>query len=327
MPTREAWQAQLEQRLPPKAAAIDRNRAISAFYARWYLQEPWLFKWAGMAAFASDQVGVGLALADALQSPHDLLAAQGPPAAEAGLLDLGRALYADALGMLMALPLSLHDTSTRLLLLDDLALLKQGNDAIFADIGWAHAAYAAGGLSEVEANVCPDEGYLLNGFRMIDEGAHRLASDGDDRGALTLITDGNVALLRHEQMNTLPTFFERMSSQGRTIASIGAWLDFEGAASQRSLPWFSRHFGPWAVLSGARSVTRAADRWEWIEHDLLPKWAEVDRGYREGCLMHRRLVALEAQEPTMLGRAAGMLRPFYRFLSLRGAAPAVAPAY
>ncbi len=168
--------------------------------------------------------------------------------------------------------------------------------------------------------------YLLAGFRLIDEGAHRLAKAGDDQAGLRLIDEGNVSLLRHEQMTTLPSYFGRMSSLGRVLASVGAWMDFEGSANRGSQPWFSGYAGPWSLVSGGKSVTRAEDRWEWIERDVLPKWAKVDRAYREGCPMHRRLTALANEEPTMLGQAVAMVRPIYRFLSLRGEQPALLPA-
>jgi len=156
---------------------------------------------------------------------------------------------------------------------------------------------------------------LLVGFRMIDEGAHRLAKDEGDREAVALISQGNIALLRHEQLNTLPTYFDRMSDLGRSLASVGAWMDFEGTPT--SVPWFGSHAGALSLVSGGKSVTNPADRWEWIERDVLPKWAQVDGAYHEGCAMHRRLVGLAAESPTALSQTAGIFRPIYRALSLK----------
>jgi hypothetical protein len=316
MPTREAWQELLEQRLPPLTAYVARNRAITGFYARWYLQEPWLFKWSGMAAFASDQVGLALAIAEVLQAPHDLLVPDAPTAPDRNLLEVGRDLYGQLLGLALFIPVTLHESLSRQLLLNDLDLLKQGNDAIFADIGWAHAAYAQGGLKEIEANVRDSEREsLLAGFRLIDEGAHRLSQNPDDKEAAALIAQGNVALLRHEQLNTLPSYFGRMSDFGCGLASIGAWMDFDGSPS--SAPWFGGHAGPLPLLTGGKSVTRPDDRWEWIERDVLPKWGQADRSYREGGPMHRRLVALATLSPSIVSQAATMFRPIYRTLSLK----------
>lgn len=316
MPTREAWHDHLEQQLPPISAFVARNRRVTSFYARWYLQEPWLFKWSGMAAFASDQVGLALAIAEVLRAPRDLLVANAAPSTQRGLLDVGRDLYSQLFTLALFIPVTLHSSLSRQLLLNDLDLLKQGNDAIFADIGWAHAAYAQGGLREIEANVRDGEREsLLVGFQMIDEGVQRLTADPNDQEAPKLISQGNVALLRHEQMNTLPTYFDRMSDFGRSIASVGAWMNFEG--NPITSPWFGSHAGPFSLFTGNKSVTRPADRWEWIERDVLPKWAAVDRAYCEGSPMHQRLVAMANESPTLITQAATMLGPLFRSLSLQ----------
>jgi len=56
----EEWRTRAEQGLPPESNSLDRNRAITARYAGLYLDRPIEFKWAGMAAFASHQVGLAL---------------------------------------------------------------------------------------------------------------------------------------------------------------------------------------------------------------------------------------------------------------------------
>jgi hypothetical protein len=312
----------LERKLPPRTSFVARNRAITALYARWYLQEPWLFQWAGMAAFASDQVGVALALVEMLNSPHGAVAEAALPAQEKNLLDFGLELYGRALGLALLIPLALHDTAARPLLLNDLELVKQGNDEIFADVGWAHLAYVTGGIKAIEANVCAGEQAVLEAFRMLDEGAHRLANPKDYEAGAELIRQGSVTLLRHEQMEVLPPYFERMSDLGRVLASVGAWLDFEGATGLMGQPWFGGHYGTLAIVSGGRSVTNADDRWEWIERDVLPKWARVSAAYGEHCAMHRRLLALADEAPTMLQQAAALMNIVYPALGLRAGQPA-----
>jgi hypothetical protein len=47
-------------------------------------------------------------------------------------------------------------------------------------------------------------------------------------------------------------------------------------------------------------MANSADRWAWIEHDLLPKWHRVDADYHEQSALHRRLQALATQEATPL---------------------------
>lgn len=324
MPTQDEWHAKLEQWLPNQSVYVARNRAITSFYARWYLQEPWLFKWAGMAAFASDQVGVAIALAEMLLAPHGVAIDDAAQARAKNVLDFGLAVYGQAINLAMYIPITLHDAATRQLLLKDLELVKQGNDAIFNDIGWAHLAYATCGLREIEANVQENQkDYFLNGFRMIDEGAQRLSKDEDPRIGMDLISQGNILLLRHEQLNILPTYFDQMSDQGKIIASIGAWLDFEGSAALRGQPWFSGHYGTMAIMTGRKSVTNPSDRWEWIEQDVLPKWSKVNATYSERCAMHRRLVALSNQTPTVLQQTAGLMSFIYPALGLKFGTPGI----
>ena len=318
MPTREEWQAQLERRLPPKTSFVARNRAITACYARWYLQEPSLFQWAGMASFASDQVGVALALVELLNSPHQAVTELPTPAQAQNLIDLGVEIYSRALSVTLLVPLALHDAATRPLLLNDLELIKQGNDAIFADIGWAHLAYATEGLKAIEANTRePALASVLEGFRLMDEGAHRLSDPADYQAGAALIRQGSVTLLRHEQLDILPPFFDRMSDLGHLFASVCAWLVFEGSVGLVGHPWFCGHVGPLAVISGQRSVTNPTQRWDWIERDVLPKWARVSATYTEQSALHRRLLAFAAEAPTMLQQAAALLNFVYPALGLR----------
>ncbi len=57
------YQREAEEIVAPKgvliADPVARNRAINAAYARLWLHDP-RFQWAGLAAFASKQVGCGL---------------------------------------------------------------------------------------------------------------------------------------------------------------------------------------------------------------------------------------------------------------------------
>ncbi len=62
--SREYWQLILEDKLPSKEASLQRNIAITAQYASWYLEKPKVFKWAGMAAFVSNAVGLFITISD-----------------------------------------------------------------------------------------------------------------------------------------------------------------------------------------------------------------------------------------------------------------------
>ena len=53
----EKWRNEIDQKLPPKDAVLERNTAITSEYARMYTLNPKIYKWAGMAAFASFHIG------------------------------------------------------------------------------------------------------------------------------------------------------------------------------------------------------------------------------------------------------------------------------
>ncbi len=322
MPTQAEWRSAIERHLPPPEHFCDRNRAITAAYAAWFLQEPWLFKWAGMAAFASDQVGIALATAEMLMAPHQALWEDGVPPPNTALLDLLRDLYGRSVSLALFVPIALHEGATAQLL-EDLRVIKQANDAIFHDTGWAHLAYIHGGLAALESCLTSsDERPLLEAFRMLDEGAHRLCDPPTAAEGCALIDQAAVAMLRHEQMTILPPYMERLSDPGRRLASLGTWLDFEGVPGMVGQPSFSGYFGPLAVLLGTRSIANTTDRWTWIEHDLLPRWFALSAAYRAGCPLDRRLVALAERRLTLLQRTAGIMTTVYGAIALRPASPA-----
>lgn len=88
----------------------ERNRLISAEYAALYLSDPSVYKWAGMAAFASDLVGIGIQFGEFLKYYPD---------------------YANVV----------QQTEE---------FLAAGNAAVFNDIYWQHEAYRVGGLEEMK---------------------------------------------------------------------------------------------------------------------------------------------------------------------------------
>ena len=51
---------EFEKQLPPEEDVINRNKHISSVYAQYYLENQDIFKWAGMAAFAYNHIGIGL---------------------------------------------------------------------------------------------------------------------------------------------------------------------------------------------------------------------------------------------------------------------------
>lgn len=310
--SRQEWNDEVESRIPPKSRIVERNRSITAQYAAWYLGNPELFKWAGMAAFASSQVGLAIAVAE-LMNPPGSISSAGTAKDETSFPDPGR-LLGQAAGALLYIPSLMYSFAAGQFLLRDLEEIRRGNNGIFYDIGWAHAAFLEGGIGEIERNIVSgEEEYLLGGFRMIEEGRRLLASGSREALPGMLIWEGNVRLLRHEQLMTLQPVFNALSLQGRVIASLGSELDFpepaEGVPAVK--PSFSTHAGYLETITGWKSVSDPDHRWAWIEESVLPSWEKLDKSFAEGTPLKKRLEAFAAQEPAMVHYVAAFARRLF----------------
>jgi hypothetical protein len=281
--TREEWQAAIKSGLPAENRFSERNRAITARYASWYLDHPDFFKWSGMAAYASRQVGIAIVSAEMMLAPERMGSAN---------------------------PFVwLHGVASGMFMVRDLVEIKSGNNRIFNDIAWAHAAYLEGGLDEVEGNAeGSDRGLLLEGFRMIDRGVKMPGSDE----ASHLVWQGNMALLRHEQTVVLQPVFDSLSPGGKLLASFGSELDFSGGypSDPRCVASFSAHCGYIETLAGMKSIACSADRWEWVESRVIPAWMESDRLMREEPARKRDLQSMASVEPGMLHRLSDLTARF-----------------
>ncbi|MEM6724985.1 MAG: hypothetical protein AAF598_13180, partial [Bacteroidota bacterium] len=154
MKTIADWKANLEARLPAYERVIARNKIISGNYAALYQKAPRLYKWAGMAAFASHHVGMAL-----LPLVVNKAKIKGPkelsPEGERGWSD-------------------------------DLNLLRILNNAIFDDIGWVHELYLDPkvGLDGLTNLLSGDEHYqgILEAFQMIDQGKQVMEAGNEEAG-------------------------------------------------------------------------------------------------------------------------------------------------
>ncbi len=311
--TKQEWLEEVESHIPPKNRIVDRNRAITAQYASWYLQKPDLFKWAGMAAFASRQVGLALAVAELMHTPGGF--SQPVESREEGFsLDPGK-LFRQAVNTLLYIPSMMHSFAARQLLLADLDEIRRGNNGIFYDIAWAHAAYLEEGIAGIERNCGPEEEeYMLEGFRRIDQGSRILLETGGEEEARNMIREGNILLLKHEQIRTLQPIFDAISPIGKIVVSFGSELDFPEPASK---PSFSTHAGYLETLTGAKSVTDPVHRWKWIEEQVLPSWEKADCSFRELSTIGKHLESFAALEPAMMHHVTTFAR---RLLDIPGIA-------
>jgi hypothetical protein len=267
---RRRWQAEVEARLPPENRVRERNAAITAQYALWYRRFPALYKWAGAAAFASRQVGLALAPFRSAELLHDL---------KHELLE--RLEIEEQEGLALS---------------HELDLIRQTNNEIFADVGWAHAAFVSegGGLAAVEAGFADLARHelALAAFREIERGRQLLADPAGDRAAAqALVWHGNELLLQHEQSVTVQDQFVKFSRPFTILLDIVTSIDFGAGEvhAGRTVSSFAAF-----MLSESRwsaDVTRLADRWHWVKHDVLPLWRLLDSSDPELPARMDRLIA------------------------------------
>ncbi|MGC8774302.1 MAG: DUF2515 family protein [Chlorobaculum sp.] len=288
--TREEWRQIAESVLPPRERYSDRNRMITARYAGWYLENPGILKWAGMAAFASRQVGLAILAAELMTAPEGQNADGNPL-------------------------LALHRFGTERLMLADFEEIRNGNNNIYRDIAWAHAAYIGGGMAELEACAAEREDDLLvEGFGMIDRGRELLRRDANDPEGELLIWEGNILLLRHEQVDVLQPVFEKLSSGGRVLASFGSELDFSGSliSSSRYRASFSSFHGYFETLAGLKSVANPADRWQWVEQCVIPSWKAADRQMGHEWSGRNEMEKIAAGQPDTVQQLSAFVTSFGR---------------
>jgi hypothetical protein len=241
------WQQRLLGALPPEQSFIERNAAITAQYAKWYIGHREIFKWAGVAAFASHRVRLILSLP-----------LQQPPTP--------------------------NITVNQEVFLHDWHLIRQTNNEVFADIGWAHLAYASsdGGLSAIEAALAdePNSTMMLEGFRAIDLGRKELADPSPSRQYLARarIWFGNCLLLEHEQLNAVQPNFARLQTCGlkRSVSQMTD-MDFDvddDHADQFTYSSFRQYLQAQGVHSP--DIAEFEQRWRWIEGAVAPTWKRVD---------------------------------------------------
>lgn len=285
--TREEWRQAVESELPAPERYADRNRVITARYAGWYLEHPHIFKWAGMASFASRQVGLAILMAELMSAPERAEADE--------------------------LLLSLHRFGADRLLLADFEEIRQGNNNIYRDIAWAHAAYIAGGMEELMACASEtDDAKLITGFGMIDRGRELLLRDEHDEEGERLVWEGNIFLLRHEQVDVLQPVFDRLSPAGRLMASFGSELDFSGTMlpDLRCRASFSTFHGYFETLAGLKSVTNPADRWHWVEKSVLPAWQSADKQMKVEWSGKNELIAMATGQQGIVQRLSAFVSAF-----------------
>ena len=225
------------------------NRAITEAYAQLYMSNP-DFKWAGMAAFASDEVGTGILMSD-LGNTSDWPIP--------GLNKMDFVPGADGAQ-----------------LLSDLGF---GNRAVFEDMYWQHMAYQDGGIQALEQMAANRtiEREQINAWRVLDQGVQA----GDQE----MVWAGNQALLRYEQERILQPMYERNREMWADLSGNG----YGDLNVIRHLPYLRDWIGdgldfPSAINGGLSfqdymqngDIGNFDHRMDWIENSMLPEWRNLE---------------------------------------------------
>ncbi len=220
---KQAWQRHQDIRLPDEDKPIERNATITRLYAQFYCDRPDLFKWAGMATFASQRVGFFLFEGD-FDDP-------------------------------------------------DVRLMRETNNKVFDDIGWAHLAYQRNGLAEIKVilGAQPDYNLIYRGFQLIDQGRQEKNEQ--------LIWQGNILLLRYEQSQTVQNSFNQFSRDFKLSLGSMSWatiLEFDGDHFRSDVKNQASFEAFIAASHVPLDFTRFEDRWAWVVSDALPKYRAVE---------------------------------------------------
>ncbi len=290
------FQQQAEALLPPEQQVFERNRAITSTYASLFLGQRNLFKWAGMAAFASHRVGISLVPFAIDQWVGGQARFKVPPER------LGCSLSVD----------------------DDLNLLRLTNNRVYASIAWSHLAFAAPDhgidcVLDLSAST-PEWKILRKGWERIGQAQRRIKQGEPMSVVAPLVWRGNEDLLRFEQEVTVQAGFDRMQRAFSTFLTWAMSMEFDGDHQRVELDTFCYFpFYMWTsalrVLARTRSlphVGRFDHRWCWVEGCLLPMWKQVDANDRELEHKLKRLAALGDAQSGGFARRALRRRPFGR---------------
>lgn len=192
MPELNMWKARANGEIScgskDRTTNVAQNLLITRAYAKLYIENQTIFKWAGMAAYASDMVGMGITLGKAVDIFADgTLRSAGPP---------------------------LPPARQNVVNLDN--MLIEGNKAVYADVYWQHLAYKDKGLDEVLKQVARlpprNSRVLKDAWSLIDRGAKK-----KDVGS---VWAGNTLLLRYEQEVTLQSIYDRYPSLAATLSYV-----------------------------------------------------------------------------------------------------------
>jgi hypothetical protein len=145
--------------------------------------------------------------------------------------------------------------------IDAINNLGAGNRTIFLDVYWQLLAYEEGGIKEITElhdNKKIDD-KMFRGFEMIEKA--KGAKNKEE--AHKLIYDGNALIAEYEQTTVLQGVFDNMSILDRANVNLG------GDLVRSPIPGSKSTF---KGFSPKGTFTDTADRWKWVNDEMLPEW-------------------------------------------------------
>ena len=240
--------------LPDEEQVIKRNRTITTYYAQLYKNEPQLYKWAGMAAFASFHIGEKLKMWNWEQS---------------GIK-----------------PLSMTCDKKNRTIEDDFQIIRIINNRIFSEIGGTHLAFAQMDFPSFKSLLLAQNRHhiIISAFEKLNQVKERLEKEGNSADTNDMVWQANKEILWHEQSEVVQPLFNRLSDFFSSAMTFFASFDYRINHHQTSWKTRSR-FILFMIFNGFNmirenweipKVTNLEYRWYWISNDILKKWKVVE---------------------------------------------------
>lgn len=248
--------------LPLENDVIKRNRTITTYYAQLYKEEPVLYKWAGMAAFASYHIGEKLKIWNWESKKIK--------------------------------PFSETCKKKNKTIEDDFQVIRVINNKIFLEIGTALLAF-----SQLDYKVFKDQliknqkdELIINAFDKLNKARILLQNNISEDDVNSLVWNANTEILWHEQSKVVQPLFDKLSFIFSGTMSFIASFDYR--VNHQKTNWkLPSSFILFMILNGFKllikngflpDVTNLEHRWFWISSDVLKKWkiVEMDQEYMSG---------------------------------------------
>jgi len=232
---------------------IARNGLINAAYAKMYKKDPETYKWAGMAAMASDKAGTGM------MQTYMLEGADVVPGADKA---------ADAVG-------APDGKKVR-------DLLAKGNAGIFNDMMWQHMAFDSGGIGEMqkafkEGSITKEQ---LDGWSKLADSKEKMdaakksGNPEDLKKAQDGIWEGNKGLLKEEQQFVQDLIYDESPESRAAFKFLSGPMNVMGVTSP--VPDGTKFGDHRKGKGGGNDVGNFEQRWKWIEDDMLPEYQKFE---------------------------------------------------